>query len=571
MSNLKHLGTNLRRTYAIHPTGGIQIAVETAIRRNLSTAQADRIIHGYKRSSFSTQALLDDYQRGNVPKHDVIKDWHYYRAIECTAKLFKPEHKYRPVSYPDLRYYPWPLNSSAEAPFSQSSTIRKLLQEQYDQGKIDSPRLTFHNLYNHIFIYNRQTIHRIKDGIYYDIHDRDSRYWNTAHARSHLVRSDEDDKIRMVYGVPKNLLQVEAMFLWPLINDLVSKDTRSPMLWGCETLKGGWYKLYNWFATEHPACRTFLAFDWKQFDKRAQFTVIDDIHDIMKSYINFDQGYIPTGEYPDTYTEPARLHRLWNWMCDAIKHTPDLLPTGEIFQRQHAGIASGFFQTQLLDSMYNCIMMLTILSKMGFAIEKLAMKLQGDDSLIGMLELIPEQIHSTFMETFGDYAQQYFGAILNAKKSKMSNSLNGLPVLGFTNINSHPQRNEDELLASLLYPERNTDQPRLMARSIGMVWASCGISRKVYRVCEDVYKKFEAKGFSPNMSGLPDVIKSQNLLFARPTADEKLPTHFPSFFETFRLLSQVSMRSRSQKEKLWPTEVIDPKNGKSFKLFLQSY
>lgn len=94
------------------------------------------------------------------------------------------------------------------------------------------------------------------------------------------------------------------MFLWPLINDLVNKD--GPMLWGYETLKGGWYKMYNYMSSS-PTPQTYLAFDWKQFDKRALFEVIDDLHDIIESYIDFEHGYISTHEYPESYTDPERL------------------------------------------------------------------------------------------------------------------------------------------------------------------------------------------------------------------------------------------------------------------------
>ncbi|KAK9878756.1 hypothetical protein WA026_023736 [Henosepilachna vigintioctopunctata] len=118
------------------------------------------------------------------------------------------------------------------------------------------------------------------------------KYWNYAHARSHLGKADDPDKIGVVFGVPKLLLMVEAMFLWPLIRDLLERD--GPMLWGFETLRGGWYATYNWFPTKHPNCSTYLALDWKQFDKRAQFSIIDDIHAIIKTYIDFDNGYYPT-------------------------------------------------------------------------------------------------------------------------------------------------------------------------------------------------------------------------------------------------------------------------------------
>jgi len=127
-------------------------------------------------------------------------------------------------------------------------------------GLIDNLRITFHNLYNEIFVHNREKVHRIKDGIYKDRQGNDLRYWNQGHSRSHLVEADQDEKIKMIYGVPKLLIMVEYMFIWPLLAHLTnSPDT--PMLWGFETLKGGWYAKYNWFGSKHANCRTYLALD----------------------------------------------------------------------------------------------------------------------------------------------------------------------------------------------------------------------------------------------------------------------------------------------------------------------
>lgn len=58
----------------------------------------------------------------------------------------------------------------------------------------------------------------------------------------------------MVFGVPKRLILIETMFLWPLMRKLIEED--GIILWGYETLKGGWFKLYNYFITHIPSART---------------------------------------------------------------------------------------------------------------------------------------------------------------------------------------------------------------------------------------------------------------------------------------------------------------------------
>nr|APG78246.1 RdRp [Hubei partiti-like virus 26] len=557
MSNLLYVGNNKDKAPMAHPSylsyRQHYNIVKFALNKIYGKEDADKISTSYIRSDFSEQAIVADYLRGDVPKHPIIHDSHLEHGIKLTTQAFSPSHKYRPVSFPDLRYYPWTLPTSAEAPYSTSPYWKEYVQAKYRIGLTDNNRLTFHNLYNEIFVANRLNVHRIKDGYTTDIHGNDLKYFNHIHARSHLVETGKEEKIRAVYGVPKLLLQVECMFLWPLINDLLNRKN-GPMLWGSETLQGGWYQIYNWISSSEDHYRTFLAFDWKQFDKRIQFNLVDLAHNIFYSFIDLEHGYVPTQDYPETWTEPERLNRLWRWMCDAIKHTPDILPNGDTYIRQHAGIASGYFQTQILDSICNYIMLTTCLSEMGINIEAALIKVQGDDSLIALKEYIPPSHYASFKEQYAHIAKQRFGSILNESKSSISNSLNGLPVLGFTNIGGFPTRSDTELLASLLYPERKSDENRLMARTIGIAYANCGYHPKVYRVCEDIYNYLHKLGFTPNLAGMPQLITST--LDWRESLGFNTSLAFPTYFETIRRLSDVPSRSESQKRKMWPQQFI---------------
>jgi hypothetical protein len=84
--------------------------------------------------------------------------------------------------------------------------------------------MNFHILYNYIFVKERQNVHRIKLGLKTDFQGNDIFAWNTAHARAHLVKDDEPGITRMVYGVPKRLIFIETMFLWPLMCDLLEHN-----------------------------------------------------------------------------------------------------------------------------------------------------------------------------------------------------------------------------------------------------------------------------------------------------------------------------------------------------------
>lgn len=106
------------------------------------------------------------------------------------------------------------------------------------------------------------------------------------------------------------------------------------MLWGYETLKGGRYSLYNLIYQIGQTCNTFLELDWKQFDKRTQFEMIDDIHSTIRSFMAFDDGYIPMVFYPERATEASMFF--------------DVFPDGDTYVSQYFGTASGYFETQLL-------------------------------------------------------------------------------------------------------------------------------------------------------------------------------------------------------------------------------
>lgn len=477
-----------------------------------------QILHGYRRSDITDEALSADFMRCDTPHQPVIRDEHYSYGLELTTILFRPPTKYRPVHYADLRYYPWTLNTSIEAPFSTDHALRTKVLNLYNLGLLPSPKLNFHNLYNHVFVYNRPIVHLIKDG---NSQGNKFLYWNTAHARSHMVLSETPDKIRMVFGVPKLTLMVELMLLWPYFNWL--RKGKTPLAWSYETLNGGIYKIYN-EASSHPySIQTWLFLDWSKFDKLARFEVIDDIHKIWSSFLDYSNGYIPTANYPSTQTEEFRIRNLWKFMSTAVKFTPIRLPDGSEWKRTHSTISSGLLQTQVLDSWYNAIILITCLSALGYTVnEDLFIKVLGDDSLIGLREFIPECDFSEFLDKLAAEALKRFGSILSTSKSTIKRTLENGNFLGYTINNSIPTRDYLALLAQLVYPERNWDINKLAARAVGICWASCGQSNLVYDVCKDIFD------FCVNVANaVPDPLGYSFLEYIMVTSTID-PTHFPT-------------------------------------------
>jgi hypothetical protein len=500
-----------------------------AIQRFCHPDIYNEVINGFRRSTWSEERLLYGFEKMNTPEHNVIKDEHYYKALDAMNELFRPTRTLYPVHYADLRLYPWRLSTNIGAPYNLSPYWISLVKSKLKLGITTDARMTKHNLYNEFFVNNRFLMHLLKEGHTTDTFGNDLKYWNTSFARLHLVDFNDPDKVRLVFGAPTLFLQAEMPFIWPISVSLLNRGESSPMLWGYETIIGGWYRLRNWFATTHPRLNTFFTFDWSGFDRDARHTVIHDIHDIWSTWFDFDL-YWPTRLYPHAIPDNNHMRNLWKWMTHTVTHLPLLLPDGRLIQFLHSGIFSGYLQTQLLDSCYNTVQILTILSRMGFDIKKVALKVQGDDSIGGFLEVIPPPLFPSFLAQFKYLATQYFGSTLNDKKSELSSTLENLEVLKYRNHGGIPYRSEPELLAMLLYPERSQRLDALMARSIGIAYANCGRHTSVFNVCENIHSFLDSIGIKPSKLGLPDAHRLMFYGAYEPTFYSI--GHFPTYFET---------------------------------------
>nr|ALT00589.1 RNA dependent RNA polymerase [Raphanus sativus partitivirus 1] len=545
-----------------------QTTVDHALRRFLTLEEFETVTSGYRRSPWNEDALNSDIEKLDSDYHSVSKDSHYYKAIEHTRKLFTPREKLKPVHFNDLRHYPWQLSTSIGAPFATSDKWKNCVNQKYDgtlktqefrdlfrdahgislEPRMIDRRLSKRNLYNEMFFINRINIHRIKDGWTTNQNGHDLKYWHTAHARQHLVEANENDKVRLVFGAPSTLLMAELMFIWPIQTSLLARGEESPMLWGFETTTGGWSRLYSWAFTISPQFGSVATLDWSRFDKDTRHTVIQDIHRlIMRPMFDFNSGYHPTYGNPTTNPDSSRLENLWNWMTDAILSTPLLLPDGRLLKFQHSGIYSGYFQTQILVSIYNCVMIFTVLSRIGFDLNSVALKVQGDDSII-LLNHHYNYLRPSFLQMFAIYASEYFGSKLNEKKSELLPTLENAEVLRYRNHGMMPFRDELQLLAMLRHPERTASLNALMARCIGIAYANCGNSTRVYKICEDIYYYLKGIGITPDAFGLPGGLRfRKNYL---PSYEEVDITHFPSWLETVEHLMDPKRPLLTNKH--WP-------------------
>jgi len=564
--------------------------LKNRILKFYSQAEMEQVFTN-RRSDYTDEALINDFMRTEQPEHKIPIDYHVEKAIEWVTEKFRPNRILHPVSFPDLRYYPLTLNVSAEAPWTSNNftfkpTSRSVdtesqlprlepfmreiegtghetpfsyLRKQQRAGHVLNSALTYHNLYNQMFHYNRQRVHEIGTSSkqFWDGDKPKPYYWHTIHARSHVVAQDEPDKIRSVFGVSKLLLQVELMFIWPLQASYLNGNC-GRMLWGREIIRGGWRKLFDEIYQTAPMS-TFLSFDWSKFDARLLHELIRIVHAIWRSYFDFSQ-YEPTSYYPfSTPKNKRKLDKLWLWMTEAILNTPILLPDGRLFRWAYNGFGSGFQQTQLMDSFCNAIMILTCLSALGVNIhsETFWARFQGDDSLIAFCEQMCAIYGRDFLSKLSAAGEHYFNAKLSLKKSQISDRLTHISVLSYFNSMGMPYRTDEDLLRHLFFPERSQDFPRLAASAMGLAYANCGSSKRFHLLCEYIFNKLvKEQGYQPKMSSVNWMIRSG--LF--PSLDELKNAPFPERDHLQAMVFTHSKRSTAQHNRQWPT-INGPANG----------
>jgi len=474
-----------------------------AFSRFLYSSEIERILSDYKMATIDEETVYADFFNSDIEHHPIIRDANYLNALSIATDTFRPDTPVRPIHILDVQHhYPFNNSTNAEAPFSTSPTFLNMLHN------IDPDlKPTTGNMKHIIFEFSRQWHHEIKHGqCTFD----DYLFFMILHIKKTVIKAEDPNKLRSIWGVPKPWILSQIMFHWSLFANYRRNPKRYPLLWGYETVLGGWQRLNSELFRSHLQ-KSFIMIDWKRFDKYVPHEGITDVHTITESYIDFDHGYLPTVDYPDTSStwtpeQANRLRRLYKWTLHAYKNTPIALPDGSTYVRQHATLPSGLYTTQYYDSFWNYIMLCTILLALGFDPKLCIIKILGDDSIIRLYVLIPPNAHEAFFLAMQHYATFYFGAIISLNKSKIVNSLNKCEVLGYSNHNGFPHRSLYELCAKLYFCKSRNPTPDIsMGIAIGIAYANLGMHKRLHYVCENIFKYYERKGFTPSQRGFSSV------------------------------------------------------------------
>lgn len=589
-TNLEYIGN-----YHYHPHSNLphirhvaqhQTTVHHAFVKYLYPGEIDLIENNLRRSEQTLEAILADFFANDVENHDVIMDEHFEYGLQCMLDAFRPPQKCLPAHIFDVQHhYPYKWQVNAEAPFSTDSyfleqrptfgNVFERLSDLYSHLSVDwhrryGSRLStlmtekvpakFGPLKETVFSWTHRWQHVIKSG-FTDLAGLKQDYYFSnryifpmlLHTKTAIVKKDDPNKMRTIWGCSKPWVISDTQFYWEYVAWIKLNPGLTPMLWGFETITGGWLRLNAALFTSFMQ-HSYLTLDWKRFDKRAYFSVIKRIMYGIRTYLDFSRGYVPTKDYPDTestwtHNKAIKLERLWLWTLENLFNAPIVLPDGSTYIRHFAGIPSGLYTTQLLDSWYNYTMLATLLSAIGLDPKLCIIKVQGDDSILRLGLLIPPDAHDSFLLKLSELADRYFKSVISLEKSEMRNELNGCEVLSYRHNHGLPYRDEIVMLAQLYHTKARNPNPSItMAQCIGFAYASCGNHERVLYVLEDIYNYYKSQGHEPNRAGI-------SLVFGN-SPDLEVPyldlDRFPTRHEIKKFLLNGSYVNETTRTKTWP-------------------
>jgi len=467
-------------------------------------------INKYCRPAGTTDGTFRDFNKPQIPTEpiDPARKEHVLKLV----MHFLDVTPYRPLHFVDTQYAKTPLVTGTG--YHNRFSYKQKAHAKYSHPSEYSDRPTSKGyFYNATYENARTIIHKIKEtGAPFNIHfapeDEDisdeqvkeyiakhdnffNDYPTLLFTRNHISDRDKTLKVRPVYAVDDIFIIIELMLTFPL-----TVQARKPsccIMYGLETIRGSNHYLDN-LARRYT---TFFTIDWSGYDQHLP-RVITDIYytDFLRRLIVINQGYAPTFEYP-TYPDltPESMYKkmdnLLHFLHMWYNNMTFLSIDGYAYRRKYAGVPSGLYNTQYLDSFGNLFLLIDGMIEFGFTdseILEISLFVLGDDnsaftnwSLSRMYQFI------SFLE---EYALSRYNMTLSKTKSVITKLRNKLETLSYQCNNGLPLRPIDKLVAQLCYPEHRIKYHTMSSRAIGLAYASCAIDKSFYNLCKDVYHMF---------------------------------------------------------------------------------
>lgn len=371
-------------------------------------------LKGYTRSGATLERMYAglmryDRDRTRVPKGDA----HFQRAVEVVSKAFRLPKPLKPLKVDEVPYQP---DTSAGWTF-----LGMKKREVVDSAMDEAEKLE--RLANN----GRLNVAALPPCV--------------AYKRTQLAKVMEP-KVRLVWGYPFEMTLLEGKFAAPLIDAYSQRE--SPMFIGKTILKELPIFMDGLFA----GGKLGVALDWSGFDSSLDVSLINIAFDILEENLDLSR---------------TRDRAAWRLIRKYFIDTAIVLPDGHAYLK-HGGVPSGSYFTQLIDSLCNMIVILTMqmkcwdtkpwVTKHTRFFPYSRTKVLGDDSVFS----VPRG-QSVILAEWKVAAERMFGLQLNADKSVVTERLDDLEFLGHGSRNGRVYRPLVRLLRLALYPEQRVDDP----------------------------------------------------------------------------------------------------------------
>nr|QLC36828.1 RNA-dependent RNA polymerase [Sarcosphaera coronaria partitivirus] len=486
--------------------------VDPLIRQLIVTKYPEYLNHVNKfcRPAGTTNGTFRDFNKEQVPSAPIDPERkervlnHVFHFLDATP--------YLPLHFVDTQYDKRPLVTGTgyhnRFSYAQRAHARFSKPSQYE----DRPTSRGY-FYNATYEHARTMIHKIKetgmpfnlafapedenltdDQIYKLISKYEDfflDYPTLLFTRNHISDREKTLKVRPVYAVDDLFLIIESMLTFPLL--VQARKPSCCIMYGLETIRGS-----NCYLDKLAlSFETFFTIDWSGYDQRLP-RIITDIYytDFLRRLIVINHGYQPTYEYPSypDLTEHSlyrKMDNLLHFLHMWYNNMAFLSIDGYAYWRLFAGVPSGLFNTQYLDSFANLFILVDALIEFGCSdeeIRQITLFVLGDDNsgfTLWPLSRLVEFI--TFLES---YALRRYNMVLSKTKSVITALRSKIESLGYQCNFGRPKRPIDKLVAQLAYPEHKIKYHTMSARAIGLAYASCGNDPTFYAFCYDVFCTF---------------------------------------------------------------------------------
>jgi len=517
----------------------------------------------YCRPAGTTDATFRDFNKAQEPSAPL--DPERKKHVLTLIDHFLDITPFQPLHFVDTQYCKLPLHTGTGYHNRHSFNVKS--HSKYSRPDLYAQKPTSKGyFYNATYENARTIIHHIKDsGVPFNLKfmsedndytdeqiqqiiDADNDFFNSyptlLFTRNHISDRDGTLKVRPVYAVDDIFLIIELMLTFP-----ATVQARKPsccIMYGLETLRGS-NMLLEQISRQY---RTFFTIDWSGYDQRLP-RIITDVYytDYLRSKIIISDGYAATYEYPtypdlDEHSMYKKMDNLLHFLHLWYNNMTFVSADGYAYRRTCAGVPSGLFNTQFLDSFGNLYLLIDSMIEFGFTDEEIVqivLLVLGDDN--SAMTNWPYGRMNKFISFMETYCLERYHMVLSKTKSVITSLRNKLETLSYTCNFGKPRRPLGKLVAQLCYPEHVLSEKKLLEtmsmRAIGIAYAACGQDRTFHRFCNDVYYMYlpfmkmtdealeKARRWIPSsvIFGLDEQIQTFDL------------TRFPSIHEIHNLLN----------------------------------